>query len=268
MYFINKLTYSSLYRPKITDKKHYAVFIQKLYETFGNIDNISEHYITTTNNDILYSLYINNPTKQNCTIVMYDTNENICDMVPSIEMLYNYSSIFLYDYRTYGLSYSSCNLTEEIMLKDAHIIWSYVINNLNYNARHINIWGKGLGGSIGILLCKKISNEYSHIYYPNSLVLNNVDLSSKIIAKKYYDEHFGSLFGYILPLLSFTSYDNDKNINEVNLITKVTICNPNKNLNIMKNKNYKKLELKMSGNNIIVDNDYSNMMSETVETLE
>lgn len=218
-----------LYHPVSVNPEKYDRFYQKLLKMTDHNDYVSNISVPTNDGYLLDTFYIRNPNSDKCIIIFHGNSGNIAMRFEIIKFLYNYSSIIIFDYRSYGkstgeISHLSCGSLK----KDADAIWNYVTNYLGYPPNSISLFGESLGCSLAIYLTMELSKTMDPQNYPNSLILNSpfYSLSSMIelIFEKINVQFIGSLLSYFIGF----EYQSNEWIKFVNYHTKILIAHSRK----------------------------------------
>ena len=107
-------------------------------------------------------------------------------------------SIFLFDYRGYGLSQGSPD--EAGTYKDAEAAWRYLIDNKKVSQKEIIIHGRSLGGSIASWLAMK--------HQPALLIVESSFATLGEVAR----EHYGSFLPSLILSYRYTTVDYVKQV--------------------------------------------------------
>ena len=137
-----------------------------------------------------------------------------------IKFLYNYASVIVFDYRSYGRSNGNdTNLSIDNLNKDAESIWKYTINEFGINPNDISIVGESIGCTIAIELVANISKMYDSEFYPHSIILNCPIYSLESLLQKYKLGFIGKMVSYLTH-----EYQSNISIQYINHITKIIIA--------------------------------------------
>jgi hypothetical protein len=214
-----------LYRPISITGDKYQNFYSKLSNYLVSQNDLIENVSIRTPDDFsLDTLHVKNPNTDICIIYLHGNEGNLTMRYDMIKFLYNFGSVFIFDYRSYGKSTGSiADLSCEGLCNDAQYIWEYVTSTLNYHPNKVTLFGESLGCSIAIKLASDLSKTFNDNLYPNSLILNApFSALSSIIC------HFLKKIGIILPesLLSLieTEYNSIEWIRYVSYATKIIIA--------------------------------------------
>jgi predicted esterase len=174
---------------------------------------------------MLDTVFIKNPENDKCIIFFHGNAGNISMRFDMIKFLYNYASVLIFDYRSFGKSSGEIsNLSSHGLIKDAEAIWEYTIKKLNFKANNISFFGESLGCSIAIYLTAKLSNEFKSENYPHSLILNSPFYSLKSMIKIMFDKIKIGFAGKIVSLFFGREYMSNEWIKMVNHRTKIIIA--------------------------------------------
>lgn len=127
-----------------------------------------------------------------------------------LEILSNYGSIFVYDYRQYGLSDGT--ISEDGTYSDILGAWRYLTENKKINPKNIVVYGHSLGGAVSTHLLATLIKKSQDL--PRALILdgtfsNIVDMGNHLIPG------FGDL--------AVHNYNNIKNLQYINEIVPVLV---------------------------------------------
>jgi pimeloyl-ACP methyl ester carboxylesterase len=214
-----------LYHPMPAIPEKYDKFYQRLLHLTETKNHINNTKIPTTDGILLDTVYIKNPDTSKCIIFFHGNAGNLSMRFDMIKFLYNYASVIIFDYRSFGKSNGdSLNLSSHGLKKDAEAVWNFAITKLNINANDISLFGESLGCSIAIYLAAKLSKQMDSQFYPHSLILNAPFYSLSSIIEIMFNKINISFFGKILSIFIGREYQSDKWISFVNHKTKIIIA--------------------------------------------
>ena len=127
----------------------------------------------------------------------------------TIKLLSKFGSVFIYDYRGYGVNIG--NVTEENLYKDITAVWNFLIKKKNISSNKIILYGHSLGSAITSKLLHKITEQNKKL--PKAMILEAPFISIGEMAK---------LFLPSLAFLCMYKFDNLYNIS--NSHEDVPIC--------------------------------------------
>ncbi|AHA45251.1 putative phospholipase/carboxylesterase family protein [Acanthamoeba polyphaga mimivirus] len=212
-----------LYQPHKDHPVKYCKFFHKLSK-LTEPENIHHLYLKTPDNILLDTIVIRNTDTNKCIIYFHGNAGNIAMRYNIIKFLFNYASVIVFDYRSFGRSTGSfITMNQQDLSTDAETIWNYVIKNLHYNPNNISLFGESLGCSVAINLAVNISKNFDSKYYPHSLILNSPFYSLSEMVKSIFHKANLSQFGSVLSNL-FREYQSDKLIPFMNQYTKIIIA--------------------------------------------
>uniref|UniRef100_A0A6G6ADD1 Alpha/beta hydrolase n=1 Tax=Borely moumouvirus TaxID=2712067 RepID=A0A6G6ADD1_9VIRU len=237
----------NLYQPYKPIENKYQKFIKNIHSLVESYDDILCTYIKTSDNELLDFYHIKNPDSDKCIIYFHGNKGNVSMRYDIIKFLYNYSSVIIFDYRSFGKSSGNKeNLSSNTLNIDAKAVWFYTINVLKYKPSSICIYGESLGSSIALALVSEITQKFDVEFHPYSLILVSplYSLSEMIEHKsnKLGLGYFGKFMGFFMG----KEYESNKLIQLVSHKTIIIIAhsvnddiipyNQGKNLfNIIKN---------------------------------
>lgn len=214
-----------IYHPTPAIPEKYDRFYQRLLQLTESKNHISNIFIKTTDGILLDTIYVKNPDTTKCIIFFHGNAGNLSMRFDMIKFLYNYASVLIFDYRSYGRSTGdSSNLSSYGLQKDADAIWNFAITNLNIQANNISLFGESLGCSIAIYLATKLSKQMDSRFYPHSLILNAPFYSLASIIEVMFDKINIGFIGKILSLFLGREYQSNEWINFINHKTKIIIA--------------------------------------------
>lgn len=200
----------------------YRKFFDKL-SRLTHPSNIINHFIKTHDNVTLDVVQIKNPDSDKYIIFSHGNAGNLSMRFDIIKFLYNYASIIIFDYRCYGRSSNTSNLSSEGLLIDTESVWNFVTTNLKINPNKVCLFGESLGCSIIIGLSAKLS-KLSHEFYPHSIVLNSPFYSLSDMIQNMFDKINIGLVGRIVNLILNKEYESNEWIQFINHRTKIIIA--------------------------------------------
>lgn len=205
---------SLLYHP--VSYKHsrikYQQFYRKIREIVADEKYIVHKLIQSDHNIFIDTLYLDNPKSNKCVIYFHGNSGNMTYCFDMIKFFYNFSSIIIFDYRSYGKSSGfKINLNQKSLNKDSMIIWKYVTGELNYKDNHIVLYGESLGCFLAVYLTYQINKKDA---YPDTLILHSpfTSLSHTIMHK--INRKYLHLLSYPVSFL-YKSFRLDKYINKI-----------------------------------------------------
>ena len=214
-----------LYHPNPAIDEKYSRFYKKIYHIAGSQKNISHILVETVDKISLDSIFIKNPTKSKCIIYFHGNSGNISMRFDMIKFLYNYASVIIFDYRSFGKSTGNNNgLSARALEKDADAIWQYVVDQLSYSPNKISLFGESLGCSIAINLAAKLSKTMNQTQYPHSLILNSPFYSLADMIENTFDKINIGFIGKCLATLIAVEYKSNEYIKYLNHQTKIIIA--------------------------------------------
>lgn len=214
-----------LYHPMVGIPQKYDKFYQKLMRLTECQKYVTNMRAKTPDNVWLDVIYIKNPDTDKCIIFFHGNSGNLSMRFDMIKFLYNYASVIMFDYRSYGKSTGhSVNLTEHALETDSLTIWQLAITDLNIKPCNICLFGESLGCSLAIILASKISQMMDANFYPQSLILNSPFSSLSSMVESYFQKMNIGFVGKILGYLVKNEYQSDEWIKYINHQTKIIIA--------------------------------------------
>ena len=152
-----------------------------------------------------------------CIEQMVEYNIRIGDIIPNLciknyevkyskdalYMLSQYGSVFIYDYRGYGIS--SGKPSEKGMYIDIKCVWDYITKKKEVNPNKIILYGFSLGTAVSSNLCVELC--LSNKKLPRAMIMESPISSIKDMAKY----HFNTLRHFVTY-----DFDNIKNLKVIN----------------------------------------------------
>lgn len=214
-----------LYHPTPALPEKYNKFYQKLLLLTESKNFVTNLFVRTPDNKLLDTIYIKNPDSSKCIIFFHGNAGNISMRFDMIKFLYNYASIIIFDYRSFGRSTGeSTNLSSTTLDIDADTIWNFAIKKLNIRATNICLLGESLGCSVAIHLAATLSKKMDPNFYPHSLILNAPFYSLSSMIEIMFEKIGISICGKIFSIFIGREYQSDEWIKYINHQTKIIIA--------------------------------------------
>uniref|UniRef100_A0A6C0C6I4 Serine aminopeptidase S33 domain-containing protein n=1 Tax=viral metagenome TaxID=1070528 RepID=A0A6C0C6I4_9ZZZZ len=267
-----------LYHPVTSNatkyQKFYAKLTKYLVESSNLIENIS---VRTQDGFVLDTLYVKNPHTDRCIIFFHGNAGNLSMRYDMIKFLYNFGSVVIFDYRSYGRSTGNItHLTEEGLYQDGYAMWKYVTSELKYEPNKITLFGESLGCSIVIKLAADLSKTFNNETYPHSLILNSPFSSLSSIVNHMFNKYN---YGFLESLITFVEleYDSIEWIKYVSHTIKIIIAHsPNDEIipypdarklyhSVHRNPNIKFIDIHGEHNDIGLTTNYVYSVSEMLQ---
>lgn len=214
-----------LYHPSPAIPEKYDRFYQKLLILTESKDFVKNYLIKTVDGILLDTIYIKNPDSTKCIIFFHGNAGNISMRFDIIKFLYNFASVVVFDYRSFGKSSGeNSKLSSDGLNEDAEAIWHFVVNELKYRAENISLFGESLGCAVAIHLAAQLSKTMDSQNYPHSLILNGPFCSLSNMIELVFDKIHISYIGKLIGFIIGREYQSDKWISYVNHTTKIIIA--------------------------------------------
>lgn len=225
IYILSYIKINTLYHPLPANKEKYDRFYQKLFQLAETKSNILNIVIRTPDGKLIDTVYIKNPDTKKCIIYFHGNSGNIAMRFDMIKFLYNFASIIIFDYRSFGKSTGNKNnLSMKLLQCDAISVWNYAIKNLAIEPNNISFFGESLGCSIAISVASQLSKKMDSYYYPHSIICNAPFYSlSSMIKNSLNKINVGFLTPLLMPMIG-NEYKSDEMIKFVNHQTKILIA--------------------------------------------
>jgi hypothetical protein len=175
-----------IFQPNDIDSDTYSKFLLN--------PQIVHENIRTFDNEILDSCLYNSYKKPSYSDIIFlyshGNSGNICQVIDSdiIDNLSRFGSVFVYDYRGYGMSTGSPS--DEGLFIDSKSVWHYLTDIKKVNPIKIILFGHSLGTSITMELALYLVKN--NITFSNQIILQNPFSSIKNISREIMP-YIGSL---------------------------------------------------------------------------
>ncbi len=214
-----------LYHPHAAFDEKYDRFYQKIYQLAESEDHVSNFFVRTSDNIMLDTLYLKNSDTDICIIFFHGNAGNLAMRYDMIKFLYNFGSVIIFDYRSFGRSNGDImSLSESSLLIDASTIWTHVTTDLKYQPNRTALFGESLGCSIALSLAAKLSKTLDSAQYPHSLILNSPFYSLSSIMRAMFSKLKIGFVGNFLSVIHGYEYRSDIHIQYINHLTKIVIA--------------------------------------------
>ena len=214
-----------LYYPMPANNDKYRRFYRKLLHLTETKNHITNFRIKTVDDILLDSIYIQNPDSKKCIIFFHGNAGNISMRFDMIKFLYNYCSIILFDYRSYGRSTGlSSDLSEMTLYLDAKAIWNHATQVLKLQPSSISLFGESLGCAVAIKLAYELSKTQDSLNYPHSLILNSPFYSLATMIDTIFAKINLLPVGKIISTFYGSEYQSQDLIKYLNHYTKIMIA--------------------------------------------
>jgi predicted esterase len=209
--------------PALTEK--YDRFYHKLSQLAESKNHVINNFVKTPDGILLDTVYVKNTDATKCIIFFHGNAGNMSMRFDMIKFLYNFASVLIFDYRSFGRSTGdSTGLCADGLNTDAETIWHYAVNKLNIKANNISLFGESLGCAIAINLAVELSKNFNNEYYPHSLILNCPFYSLASMIELMFQKINIGLIGKIISLFLGRDYPSNKIISFINHRTKIIIA--------------------------------------------
>ena len=214
-----------LYHPTISNSFKYDKFYCKLLNLAESNNHVNRHQIKTIDNILLDAVSIKNPSSDKYIIFFHGNSGNLSMRIDMIKFLYNYASVLIFDYRSFGKSSGdSSNLSSRGLLIDADAVWNFALVELKINANCISFFGESLGCSVAVALASKLSKEMNTDNYPHSLILNAPFYSLGSMIEYLFNKFNGGILGKGISFILGGEYQTCEWIKYINHQTKIIIA--------------------------------------------
>ena len=214
-----------LYHPLPALPGKYNRFFEKIIKLTESRDHVSNVMIKTIDNILLDTIHIVNPNTTKYIIFFHGNAGNLSMRFDMIKFLYNYASIIIFDYRSFGRSTGdSSSLSSFGLHKDADAVWKFVTENLGISANNVSLFGESLGCSVAVYLALKLSECMDNKFYPHSLILNAPFLSLSSMIMSTFNKFNLGFLGKIISLFIGREYQSDEWIKFINHKTRIIIA--------------------------------------------
>lgn len=231
---LNYVKNIQLYFPTKPTNKKYSKFFSKLSTLSESPSNLTHRFLQTSDNYILDTVYLKNNSTDKLIIYFHGNTGNMCMYYDIIKLLYNFSSVIIFDYRSYGRSSGDQRfLSEDSLQLDAQCIWAYAIQTLGYESSTICLFAESIGCSVALSLVSNLSVLMKEELYPMALILNYPIYSLGDLIRMNYPKFMGELLSRLIGLVG-NEFNSSDLIQKINLQTKVIITNDSREKNSMK----------------------------------
>lgn len=223
IYLKNKL----LYRPLASCEAKYERFYRRLVGLVGQNKFVVNFMVTTSDNFILDAFHIINKESKHTIIFFRGNSGNVSTQFDLINFLYNYGSIIIFDYRSFGRSSGlSHNLSEESFHEDSVAVWKHCIMNANVcvDPYDISFFGESFGSCVAVNLLAYISKTFNDKFYPRALILNSPLYSLSSIMIHYAEKYNIRMIGKLISIFVGQDFKTNEAIPYINKKTKIIVA--------------------------------------------
>ncbi|MEM0353979.1 MAG: alpha/beta hydrolase [Thermoplasmata archaeon] len=213
-----------IHHPLPPDPEKYERFYQKILLLVGSKNNFNNFYVRTKDNVWLDTIYIKNPETDRCIIFFHGNEGNLTTRFELVKFLYNYASVVIFDYRSYGISTGTVLLSDSFFREDAISIWEFTVYHLKFKPNNISFFGESFGCSIAIYLAAVLGSTMDSRYSPHSLICNAPLCSTRAIIESNFNRLNFGFFGKIISLLFGSNYQTIKLVKYISYHTKIIIA--------------------------------------------
>ena len=203
----------------------YVLFLSKLHKLTDRDDNVINSKIKTPDNMLLDTYFVKKSDSNKCIIFFHGNAGNLSHRFDMIKFLYNFASIVIFDYRSFGNSTGDrYQLSCDNLQIDANTIWNYVVNDLKFDPNNVSLFGESLGCSVAIYLAANLSKNFNNKIYPRAVILNSPFYSfSSMVSHMLNSMNIGFMARFLNPLIGW-EYQSNVQIQKINYITKIVIA--------------------------------------------
>ena len=213
-----------LYQPHATTADKYSRFITKLQLLAETKEHLTNVLVTTQDNHRLDTVFVRNPDAPKLIIFFHGNAGNITMRFDMLKFLYNYASVLVFDYRTFGLSTgTSSGLSADKLQVDADAIWNYAVHHLGFSPESITLFGESLGCAVAVQLAYRLNQQSSPVY-PRALVLNSPFSSLRSMIVRTFDRINIGPFGKLVAAVYGREYDTSTYIRSLHPSTTILIA--------------------------------------------
>ncbi len=212
LYFIiEKINYMAIFLPTKVDYNEFENLIRNnnavIKETFKTHDNIEL-------SGLLYNKYKTPSYNDNIILYSHGNAGWLGYLINGVQlnMLSKYGSVFIYDYRGYGISKGTPS--ENGVYLDIMAAWKYLVNEKKVSPKKIIVYGHSLGCAITTNLVKTLCEKKREL--PIGLILEAPFISVRKIASKFIPN--------ILCNFVLCNFNNEENIKIIKNKIPITIC--------------------------------------------
>lgn len=213
-----------IHHPLPPDPGKYERFHQKISLLAGSKNNIFNFYVRTRDDVWLDTVFIRNPDTDRCIIFFHGNVGNLSSRFDLVKFLYNYASVVIFDYRSYGRSTGHILLSESSFREDARAIWDFTVCYLKFEPGNISFFGESFGCSVAIYLAAVLSSTMDSRYSPHSLICNAPLCSTRTIIESNFSRFRLGLFGKIISLFFGSECRTKELVKYISYRTKIIIA--------------------------------------------
>ncbi len=214
-----------LYNPQPPLIEKYEKFYRRLSQLTDKSSNILNFIVDTTDRVSLDAIYIKNPSATKCIIFFHGNSGNLAMRYDMVKFLYNYASVVVFDYQSYGKSTSKSRLlSDDSLHNDSFAIWNYATKILKINPNDISLIGESLGCSVVVRLAAELSRQLDRHYYPHSIILMSPFYSLSDMIEHNFSKFNIDFVGKCLSCAIGNEYQTNKYIKFINPSIKIIIA--------------------------------------------
>lgn len=214
-----------LYHPTPVIIEKYERFYDKLLQLTESKNYITNVFVKTSDGILLDTLFIKNPDSNKCIIFFHGNAGNLSMRFDMIKFLYNYASVLIFDYRSFGKSTGNqSNLSSHGLNRDAEAIWDFAVQKLEIKPGNLAFFGESLGCSIAICLAVTLSKKMNTHNYPHSLILNSPFYSLSSMIEIMFEKINIGLIGKFFSTFMGREYNSNELIKFMNHQTNIIIA--------------------------------------------
>lgn len=192
-YLIEKILEKHIFLPEGFDND--------IFERLMNNQNIIHEYIKTQDNETLHCCLCNKfkePSYEDTIFLYSHGNSGWLGLVietNTIEYLSQFGSVFIYDYRGYGLSTGTPSFNG--VLEDSRAVWNFLVRDKRIRPDKIILFGNSLGTSVTANLISHISHKdtcrmviLQNPFYSLESLINDLEDTFTNRILRYLGEHY------------------------------------------------------------------------------
>lgn len=213
-----------MYKPQPVNVDKYNRFLNKLNLLVESKEYLANVPVTTRDKEILDTIFIKNPDSNRLIIFFHGNYGNITMRFDMIKFLYNYASVLIFDYRSYGLSTGSVSgLSANKLLLDSEAVWNYAVNSLNFPDNRISLFGESLGCAIALQIAARLQKQ-NIPQSPRAIILNCPFGSLHSMMVRMFEKFNLGIMGKIIAYFFAKEFNNIQCISQLDPKTQIIIA--------------------------------------------
>lgn len=208
--------FKNIHKPIESCPEEYESFYNKMVDMAG-FDCVDSFFVKG-----LDTWFIKNKEAEKTILFLHGGSGNVSMRHDLISFLHNYASVLIFDYRSYGRSFSSFYYSENDLVDDTKNIWDHAINKMGIKPESIVIMGEEIGCSIATKFVGVLAENFMTL--PSAIVLNSPWRKSSY---EYDTEENIKLIPDTVKIMIAHSRENKKN-SFINAASLLDVCKGDK----------------------------------------